>query len=69
MAVDHASADFARDVAVTVVGGLVLMALGAIGALLRHTRGRLARHGIEIRHTQEKSGIAPFFPEYPADKL
>ena len=61
--------DFTRDTLSAVVGGLVLMGIGGVLAYFRVVRGRLNRHGIEIRHTQEQTDTKPVFPEYPADKL
>lgn len=65
----HSATDFARDTASAVVGGIILMAIGGGIAMFRHFRERLSRHGHEIRHTQEKTDVKPFYPEYPADKL
>jgi len=62
-------ADFARDTLSAIVGGLVLMGIGGVLAYFRVVRSRLNRHGIEIRHTQDETGVKPFFKEYPGDKL
>lgn len=76
MAELHSALDFARDVLVAVIAGLLLFAVSGWLAHRRSVRKRfdqnekrLARHAHEIRHTQEAAEIKPLYPEYPADKL
>ena len=60
--------DIARDTLAAVAAGLLLMVVGnwakrhrATQDTLDHHGKRLDRHGIEIRHTQERTGVAPFY--------
>lgn len=69
VAVDPRTSDLARDTLSAFFAGLFLMVIGGAGALYRHFRDRLGRHGLEIRNIQKEAEIKPVFPEYPADKL
>ena len=62
----HGMSDFARDTLSAVVGGLVLMGLGGIGAFVRSIRNRLDRIAVEVRYIQ-KSSDPPIRPFYDGD--